>query len=75
MRLADSPQGSDYLNIHCAVCEGVNDPLILIADVVRKLTQLRNTEHKQVNCFEVQTSSTPAINQRISMAYQMHYSK
>ena len=63
MRLADSLQGSDYLNIHCAVCEGVNDSLILTADVVRKLTQLRNAEHicLQANCFEFQTSSTPTL--------------
>ena len=33
----------------------MNDSLILTADVVRKLTQLRNAEYIQANCFEVET--------------------
>jgi len=44
MRLADSTQDNEYLNIHCAVCDSINDSLIPTADVVRKLTQLQNSD-------------------------------
>jgi len=45
MRLAISAQGNEYLNIHCDVCDGINDSLILTADVVRKLTHLHNSDN------------------------------
>jgi len=51
MRLADSTQDNKYLNIHCAVCDGINDSLILTADVVRKLTQLHNSDNIQDHDF------------------------
>jgi hypothetical protein len=70
MRLADSPQNSDYLNIHCAICEGVNDPLVLTADVVRKLTQLRNAEHTQVKCLEIKNTEQSSDINGISNALQ-----
>jgi len=45
MRLADSTQDNKYLSIYCAVFDGSNDSLILTADVVRKLTQLHNSDN------------------------------
>jgi hypothetical protein len=39
--LADNYLQSEYLTVHCAVCEGMNDSLILTADIVRRLKEMR----------------------------------
>ena len=45
IRLAGENQtfsNHDYLQIHCALCDNMNDDLVLTADVVRRLYDLRS---------------------------------
>jgi hypothetical protein len=66
LRLADDYLNSKYLTVHCAVCEGMNDSLILTADIVHRLKEMRHGHPVSVTGSCLNTTAipdTPLIDQ------------